>query len=800
MAGKIFINYRRGDDPGHTGRLFDRLQDVFEPQQLFLDVDNIAPGLDFVRVLNERVAECDVVLAIIGKGWIDARNAAGARRLDDPDDFVRVEIASALNQGKRVIPVLVGDAPMPRPEDLPEAIRPLARRNAVRLTHERFRADTQGLIKALQQGLDEIEALRKAEQEAARRAQAEGERRRQEAEAARRTEEEEHRKKAEAEAQERAAEERRRQEAAAKQHAEEERAFTAAAKRVGTVTDIDAFLAAHPESHRVAEAQKLKAALLAREEAYRHAMASDDSALLKSFLEIYQKGADTDQLRTRLRRLEPKQSARPSAQALIIPGALAIMLVAGLVVWFETRSSPNTQQVSAVSSPPVPTTLAATPAVRPAALPPQSAPVLSPAAPTALPAGSVPPEPPGKVAESALAPSPDEVAWSLLKETTDEAALKRFIAQYPNSAVRKDADARIAALEAAQVAKPVSPSPDEAAWALLKETTDDAALKRFTTQYPDSALRKDAEARIAALAAAQAAKPVPPRPDEVTWALLKETTDEGALKRFTAQYPKSALRKDAETRIAALEAAQAAKPVPPGPDEVTWAMLKETTDEAALKRFTSQYPKSPLRKEAEGRIAALAAAQAAKPAPPSSDEVTWTLLKETTDETALRRFTAQYPKSPLRKDAEARIAALETAAKAAPVNLTDPHELARSLQFELKRVGCFNGAVNGEFDDATKAAWRSFSKHASITLSDDLSSDAINAVRKIDKRICPQLCPDGQRAEGDRCVAAQSHGPKIPGVAAQSHGPKIPGNADTKCLSTYHNGHWCLGPNGWIVR
>jgi hypothetical protein len=79
---------RRGDDPGHTGRLFDRLQDAFEPQQLFLDVDNIAPGLDFVRVLNERIAECDVVLAVIGKGWIDARNAAGAWRLDDPDDFV----------------------------------------------------------------------------------------------------------------------------------------------------------------------------------------------------------------------------------------------------------------------------------------------------------------------------------------------------------------------------------------------------------------------------------------------------------------------------------------------------------------------------------------------------------------------------------------------------------------------------------------------------------------------------------------------------------------------------------------
>lgn len=155
MTGRIFINYRRGDDPGHTGRLFDRLQDTFDPQQLFLDVDNIAPGLDFVRVLNERVAECDIVLAVIGKGWIDARDGNGNRRLDDPDDFVRIEITSALNQGKRVIPVLVGEAQMPRPEDLPEALQPLARRNAVRLTHERFRADTQGLIKAIQQGLQD---------------------------------------------------------------------------------------------------------------------------------------------------------------------------------------------------------------------------------------------------------------------------------------------------------------------------------------------------------------------------------------------------------------------------------------------------------------------------------------------------------------------------------------------------------------------------------------------------------------------------------------------------------------------
>jgi TIR domain len=107
LSGKIFINYRRGDDPGYTGRLFDRLQEAFSPEQLFLDVDNIAPGLDFVRVLTERVAECDVMLTVIGKGWTDARDENGSRRLDDPNDFVRVEIVSALGKGKRVIPVLV---------------------------------------------------------------------------------------------------------------------------------------------------------------------------------------------------------------------------------------------------------------------------------------------------------------------------------------------------------------------------------------------------------------------------------------------------------------------------------------------------------------------------------------------------------------------------------------------------------------------------------------------------------------------------------------------------------------------
>jgi TIR domain len=167
MQGKIFINYRRGDDPGHTGRLFDHLQDAFQPDQLFMDVDSIAPGLDFVWVLEEQVAKCDVLLAVIGRGWLDARDGAGKRRLDNADDFVRVEIEAGLRLGKRVIPVLVNDVDMPHGEDLPEPLRPLARRNAVRLTHDRFKADAQGLIKALGVAFEEVDAARKAAEDAA---------------------------------------------------------------------------------------------------------------------------------------------------------------------------------------------------------------------------------------------------------------------------------------------------------------------------------------------------------------------------------------------------------------------------------------------------------------------------------------------------------------------------------------------------------------------------------------------------------------------------------------------------------
>jgi hypothetical protein len=172
MSGKIFINYRRGDDPGFAGRLFDRLEEAFTSDRIFIDIDSIPPGSDFVRVLEDQVDRCDIFLAVIGPNWLGAEDEAGSRRLDNANDFVRIEIESGLKLGKLLIPVLVNNANMPRAEHLPESMKPLARRNAMRLTHERFKADAQGLVKQLEKALQDVEAAREAATSAAAAAEA----------------------------------------------------------------------------------------------------------------------------------------------------------------------------------------------------------------------------------------------------------------------------------------------------------------------------------------------------------------------------------------------------------------------------------------------------------------------------------------------------------------------------------------------------------------------------------------------------------------------------------------------------
>jgi hypothetical protein len=160
MAGRIFINYRRGDDPSNSGRLLDQLEGSFALEQHFADAANVDTGRDFVRELEDQISRCDIFLAVIGPRWLDLADAQG-RRLSDPGDFVRLEIQTAFKQNKRVVPVLIGGAPMPLEERLPDSIKPLARLQAVSLNEDRFRTDTQALIKQLQQAITEMQTGRK---------------------------------------------------------------------------------------------------------------------------------------------------------------------------------------------------------------------------------------------------------------------------------------------------------------------------------------------------------------------------------------------------------------------------------------------------------------------------------------------------------------------------------------------------------------------------------------------------------------------------------------------------------------
>jgi hypothetical protein len=125
--------------------------------RVFKDVDTIEPGDDFAEVITGAVQACAVLLAVIGGRWLTAAGPDG-RRLDDPDDFVRLEIEAALARGVRVIPVLVDGTTMPRPVQLPASLAPLARRQAIELSHSRFSADLTGLLKLLDRELRAVPA------------------------------------------------------------------------------------------------------------------------------------------------------------------------------------------------------------------------------------------------------------------------------------------------------------------------------------------------------------------------------------------------------------------------------------------------------------------------------------------------------------------------------------------------------------------------------------------------------------------------------------------------------------------
>src|SRR5579863_820015 len=147
---KIFLSYRREDSAFQTTAIHEKLVDAFGNERVFMDFDSIAPGRDFRARLQLAISQCDVCLAVIGEHWLDAQKD-GRRRLDDPRDFVRIEIESALSRDIPVIPLLLGSAVVPAPESLPESLRELSYRNALAIRPGRdFKNDIQALVSQIQ--------------------------------------------------------------------------------------------------------------------------------------------------------------------------------------------------------------------------------------------------------------------------------------------------------------------------------------------------------------------------------------------------------------------------------------------------------------------------------------------------------------------------------------------------------------------------------------------------------------------------------------------------------------------------
>jgi hypothetical protein len=131
MQSKVFISYRREDSADYAGRIHDRLKREFGADLLLMDVDDIPLGVDFTKVLRDEVAKCNVLLALIGPNWLNVRDKEGNRRLDDPADFQRIEIATALQRDIPVIPILLDGARMPRADELPQDLEELSLRGSV---------------------------------------------------------------------------------------------------------------------------------------------------------------------------------------------------------------------------------------------------------------------------------------------------------------------------------------------------------------------------------------------------------------------------------------------------------------------------------------------------------------------------------------------------------------------------------------------------------------------------------------------------------------------------------------------
>jgi hypothetical protein len=145
-AQGIFISYRRADTGPYARLLQVQLSERFPGARVFMDLDSIEAGLDFADVIRDAIASCRVMVALIGREWATLADEEGRRRLDDPDDYVRFEIRTALRRGRRVIPVLVDGARPVRGPQLPTDLRKLARLNALEMSYDRYKYDADRLI------------------------------------------------------------------------------------------------------------------------------------------------------------------------------------------------------------------------------------------------------------------------------------------------------------------------------------------------------------------------------------------------------------------------------------------------------------------------------------------------------------------------------------------------------------------------------------------------------------------------------------------------------------------------------
>lgn len=160
-ASRIFINYRRDDAGGVAGRLADSLTTYFGENRVFRDVDGIAGGANFEAVLRETAGAADAMIVLIGRKWVNAIDENGEPRLHDPQDWVAREIAAALDRNIPLFPVLIENAAMPRAEELPDALKPLVRHNAVSLSDSRWSEDVTRLAKIVAIDIPGSEAERK---------------------------------------------------------------------------------------------------------------------------------------------------------------------------------------------------------------------------------------------------------------------------------------------------------------------------------------------------------------------------------------------------------------------------------------------------------------------------------------------------------------------------------------------------------------------------------------------------------------------------------------------------------------